>query len=166
MSHLVRFVIMEGMHWWPINFVLSCRIAGTVGGAATCPLDVAKTRLQSSLIAAGHMQTRPTLNVAGDGLTATLHASLHRPQCGRTTVSIGFYHCIRWTSEVTVSTSAESTFWYLADTWWCCLALWQGLLQNISAVVFTWTECVKNIFSLCFSDTSCVLKVFVHCSKV
>ena len=122
--------------WWPINFVLSCRIAGTVGGAATCPLDVAKTRLQSSLIAAGHMQTRPTLNVAGDGLTATLNASLHRPQCGRTTVSIGFYHCIRWTSEVTFLTSAESTFWYLADTWWCCLALWQGLLQNIQCRSF------------------------------
>ena len=75
-------------------FVL-CRIAGTVSSAATCPLDVAKTRLQSSLIAAGHMQTQTTLNVSSGGLTATLHASLPQSQCRRSTVSIGFYHCIR-----------------------------------------------------------------------
>lgn len=68
-------------------------VAGTVSSAATCPLDVAKTRLQSSLIAAGRMQVRPTFNVAGGGYAATLHASLSQPR--RPTVSIGFYHCIR-----------------------------------------------------------------------
>jgi len=76
------------------GFMLMNRIAGTVSSAATCPLDVAKTRLQSSLIAAGHIQVRPTLNVAS-GYSATLHASLSQPQCRRPTVSVGFYHCIR-----------------------------------------------------------------------
>jgi len=79
--------------------MLLCRIAGTVSSAATCPLDVAKTRLQSSLIAAGHMQIRPTLNVAGGSFAATLHASLPQPRYGRSTVSIGFYHCIRCTDK-------------------------------------------------------------------
>jgi len=80
---------------FPDGFTLMRRIAGTVSGAATCPLDVAKTRLQSSLIAAGHMQVRPTLNVAGSGCSATLHASLSQPRCARPTVTVGFYHCIR-----------------------------------------------------------------------
>jgi len=73
--------------------VMLCRIAGTVSSAATCPLDVAKTRLQSSLIAAGHMQTRPTFNVSSGSLA--LHASLPQSRYARPTVSIGFYHCLR-----------------------------------------------------------------------
>jgi len=103
MFHFSEFCLFL-FHWIALlvcvcfadGFVLMCRIAGTVSSAATCPLDVAKTRLQSSLIAAGHMQVRPTLNVAGGGYAATLHASLSQPRCARPTVSIGFYHCIRW----------------------------------------------------------------------
>ena len=86
-----------------------CRIAGSVSSAATCPLDVAKTRLQSSLIAAGHLQSPPTLSVAGGGFTAALHTSMPQSRYGRPTVSIGFYHCIRWSDRNLILTSAKFT---------------------------------------------------------
>ena len=98
--HLLDFYC-KGCLLLVVYIVLLCmlvyRVAGTVSSAATCPLDVAKTRLQSSLIAAGHMQTRPTFNVSGGSFMATLHAP--PPRYGRPTVSIGFYHCLRWVDK-------------------------------------------------------------------
>jgi len=135
MFHFSEFCLFL-FHWIALlvcicfadGFVLMCRIAGSVSSAATCPLDVAKTRLQSSLIAAGHMQVRPTLNVAGGGYAATLHASLSQPRCARPTVSIGFYHCIRWKDIfVFVPDGLIYYHWQLLLFTLCALYVEQGL---------------------------------------
>ena len=161
-----------------LKWLFSFRAGGTVGAVLTCPLEVVKTRLQSSVATfsqpvyvtrvmyqAAHQTpvTTPSYIACTASSTCTQTTSVARPHTTTSTQTYGLYRCLKWVDCFWECFFLCLTFLFLSR-WWSLkysimvTGIFQASMRMyLSYISFNVTKSFSSIITLFYCEVLGVL---------